>query len=401
MNNSLSLWQRLSRVSSPLALNQTLTYYAAFVALGLTTASLGPTLLGLADQTGSTLSQISYLFTARSFGYLLGSFTGGRLYDRLPGHRTMAAALFVIAAVMALLPTASLLWLLIVGMLVLGGMEAVIDVGANTLIVWIHRERVAPYMNALHLFFAVGAFLSPILVAQVILFTGNFGWSYWLLALLLLPAALRLLPLPSPQPIVNRQEEASVRPDYILVVLTSVFLFAVSASEASFGGWVFTYAVKTNLADETMAAYATAAFWGAFMLARIVSIPLATRLRPRYFILGELAISLAGILLMLFVPASPTVLWVGTALFGFGIAPLFPSILNFSGRHMTITGKVTGWFFVGASLGSMILPWTIGQLFEPIGAWVVLVLIGAAILLGFIDFAIMLAHVNRRHVAEH
>ncbi len=34
---------------------------------------------------------------------------------------------------------------------------------------------------------------------------------------------------------------------------------------------------------------------------------------------------------------------------------------------MTITGKVTGWFIVGSAVGSMILPWLMGQLFEYAG----------------------------------
>lgn len=34
---------------------------------------------------------------------------------------------------------------------------------------------------------------------------------------------------------------------------------------------------------------------------------------------------------------------------------------------MAITGRVTGWFFVGASAGGMTLPWLIGQLFDSIG----------------------------------
>ncbi len=54
-------------------------------------AALGPTLPGLAGHTGSSVQQISYLFTACSLGYLIGSFGGGRLYDHLPGHRLMAS----------------------------------------------------------------------------------------------------------------------------------------------------------------------------------------------------------------------------------------------------------------------------------------------------------------------
>src|SRR6266853_929179 len=62
-------------------------YFAAFVALGLTTGLLGPTLPGLASQTSASLSAISYLFTARSLGYVLGATGGGGLYDRRAGNR--------------------------------------------------------------------------------------------------------------------------------------------------------------------------------------------------------------------------------------------------------------------------------------------------------------------------
>src|SRR5437867_13210258 len=80
---------------------RTLSYYASFVVLGLVSAVLGPTLPGLADHTHSALSGISFLFTARAFGYLLGSFISGRLYDRMPGHRTMSFFIVLMALLMA------------------------------------------------------------------------------------------------------------------------------------------------------------------------------------------------------------------------------------------------------------------------------------------------------------
>src|SRR5512135_907733 len=68
----------------------TIAYFAALVMLGLSTAALGPTLPTLAEHTRTNLGQISFLFTARSLGYMLGSLRGGRAYDRTPGHPIMA-----------------------------------------------------------------------------------------------------------------------------------------------------------------------------------------------------------------------------------------------------------------------------------------------------------------------
>lgn len=394
MNSSLSFWQRLTRDSSPLALSQTFTYYAAFIALGFTTAVLGPTLLGLAQQTGSTVGAISFLFTARSFGYMLGAFAGSRFLDRLPGHRTMAIAALLIAFALALIPFISLLWLLIVIVLVVGFMESVVDVGGNTLIVWVHREQVAPYMNGLHLFFAVGAFISPLLIAQAILFTGNFRAGYWLLALLLLPLVFRFFPLRDPQPLVSHEERAHTRPDYFLVGLIAAFLLLVAGAEISYGGWIATYVVEMGLANEAIAAYVTAAFWGAFMIGRVASIPLALILRPRMIILVDLLLAGAGIAIVLLFPTLSLALWSGTILFGLGIASTFPTILTFAGRHITITASVTGLFFAGASMGNLLMPTLIGQLFERWSPASLLWIVGTMAVSGLIVFGIILLYLR-------
>ena len=395
MKQSLSLWQRLSRTSSPLALKQTFTYYAAFIALGLTTASVGPTLLGLANQTGSALSEISYLFTARSGGYLLGSFIGGRLFDRLPAHRTMAGAFVAIAIALASVPFVPLLGVLIAVWLVIGWMEAVVDVGSNALIVWVHREHVAPFMNGLHFFFAIGGFLSPLLIAYIISSFGSYTWSYFVLAVLTLPMAFLLWGLPNPSPIVAHTEHASVRPNTLLLILLIAIFVMIAAAEVSFSGWISTYTVKVGLADTAGAALVTAAFWGAFMFSRLASIPLATRMRPRTIIITDLLLALVGVAVIYFLPASYLALWLGTILFGLGIASSFPTVLTFAGRHMTITGAVTGWFFVGASIGSMVLPWFIGQLFERVGAVIVLWVIGGTLLLGLGVFGMILVFLRQ------
>lgn len=396
MNPPLTTWQRIQRAGSSLPFTQTFTYYTAFIALGMTTASLGPTLLGLSAQTGSPLNEISVLFTARALGYLLGSFVGGRLYDRLPGHRTMAGALVVIGLLLATVPTIPLVWLLTFVLLSIGFMEAIVDVGANTLIVWVHREKVAPFMNGLHLFFAIGALLAPLLFALSISVTGDFRPGYWVLSLLLLPVVLLFLPLPSPEAIVSRAEHVQVHPPLLLFVLVVLFFATIAGAESSFGGWIYTYGVKTNLLNQETAAIANSAFWGAFMLGRLASIPLAARMRPRMILLTDLLLAFAGVGVILVFSFSVIALWLGIILFGLGIASAFPTLLTFAGRHMTITGAVTGWFFVGASLGSMTMPWLIGQLFESVSAMSVLWVIGGSLTLGFAAFGLILVYLRRQ-----
>jgi len=140
-------------------INRTIGYYAAFIALGLTTSSMGPTLPGLAQQTGSKLGQVSILFTARSLGYLLGSYRGGRFFDRFAGHHVLVLSLISMMVMMMLTPTVPLLWLLAALMVAQGFGEGMLDVGGNALLVWTYKEKVGPFMNGLHFFYGIGAFL--------------------------------------------------------------------------------------------------------------------------------------------------------------------------------------------------------------------------------------------------
>ena len=122
-------------------ISKTLSYYASFVVLGLALSVIGPTLPGLAEQTSVRLSEISFLFVGNSFGYLIGSLLGGRFYDRTSGHPLMAGALFVLLAMLALVPIIPFLWIMMMVVLFnvhqgLAAADTVFDhIGAVDLIV--------------------------------------------------------------------------------------------------------------------------------------------------------------------------------------------------------------------------------------------------------------------------
>ncbi len=359
-------------------LSKTAGYYAAFIALGLTSASLGPTLSGLAANTGTAISQISILFSARAFGYLLGSLLGGRLFDRMRGHPVMALMLAGMVTSMALVPGLKLLWLLALVILLIGVAEGSVDVGANTLIVWVHRGDVGPYMNGLHFFYGVGAFISPLIVGQVLLRSGGgITWAYWVVAVIMVPVVLYMARQPSPvnQDVIEKDSADTKLASPALVALISLFIFLYVGAEISFGGWIYTYAVALGLATPAAAAYLTSGFWGALTVGRLLAIPVAARFRPRTILLVDLLGSMAAVGLILVYPASLTVAWVGSIGAGLFMASVFPTTLSLAERRMPITGQVTSWFFVGASLGSMTVPYIIGQLFESTGPVVTMIAI--------------------------
>jgi len=316
---------------------------------------------------------------------------GGRILDRVKAHPVMGVAQLVAAGLIALVPFIPWFWLLLALLVCKGFCEGVINTGANALLVWTHREKVGPFMNGLHFFFGLGAFLSPFLVAQVIDIPGGYRFAYWILAFLAFLAGLRMLTLKnSPQPI-HAQTEAGTAVGrgpvpYGLVISAMLFLFFYVGAEITFGGWVYTYAVTLGLASVAGAAYLTSAFWLAFTIGRLLSIPAATRFKPKQVIPAALLGCLSILALAILFPNSSTILWVMAFGLGFCMAPIWPTGFTLAGQSMNLTGRLTGIILLGDSFGGMVLPSAVGGVIESAGASAMVLLIFGSLVLTLLAF---------------
>jgi len=359
----------------------TVIYYLGFICLGMTTAVLGPTLQGLAKNTDSTLAQISSLFLLSSFGYLLGSFGAGRLYDRVKGHPILCLALLILASMMVLVPLVKALLFLQVLFFIIGSAGGSLDVGINTLIVWLHGDRVPPFMNGLHAFFGIGTTIAPLIVAAVLSNMGSLNSVYWALAILILPVGLLILFSPSPSHILARQNAIDRPAVPILVFLTVVIFFTYTGAELGFGGWIYTFTTSQEYANPRMAASINAAFWAALTVGRLISIPLAVKLKPQIILWVDFCGIIVSLIIVIFFSSTEMLLWLGTIGTGLFMASIFPTLLNDAQSRMHMSGKVTSMFFIGSSLGSMAIPWLMGQLIIPFGATAAIIVVLCSILL--------------------
>jgi len=345
----------------------TALYFASFIALGLSTGSLGPTLLTLASQTNSSISSVSYLFTLRSLGYVCGSLRGGRLFDQYQGNLVMGVLLLAGSLCLTAVANANSFTVLLALMFALGVVEAGIDVGANTLLVRVHRDRVAPFLSAMHAFFGVGALVAPLIVAAISSPGQSSSQAYVLISLLFLPIACGAFGFQSPGAIESDIIETRSSHMAPALALFVIFFCLYVGAEVGFGGWIFTYAVTTNIGSAATAAFLTSLFWAALTIGRLVVIPLTSRLRAEPIIVGTLSCAVLSLLAMLMPFRSLALLAFSTGVLGFSMGPIFPVTLSFAARRMNVTGRVTGWFVVGASLGATILPLLIGQLLNSAG----------------------------------
>jgi FHS family Na+ dependent glucose MFS transporter 1 len=356
-------------------------YYLASICLGASAAVLGPTLQEMSRTTGSTLAQISSLFLLISFGYLLGSLTAGRIYDRVRGHPIISLVCFVLAAMLSMVPLSHNLIFLQILFLFLGIAQGSLDVGLNTLIVWLHGKHVPPFMNGLHASYGIGTTLAPLITVAVLGSTGSLKSIYWALAILVLPVALLVLIFHSPFHSQAKQQVDEKPAFSSPVFLTALVFFAFTGAELGFGGWIYTFTTSQAYGYPEMAASVNAAFWGALTIGRLVAIPLALKLKPVKILWVNFCGTIFSLLMLVFFSKYELFLWLATVGTGLFMASTFPSLLNDAQSRMHVSGKITGIFFTGSSLGSMALPWLIGQLIAPYGATATMIVVLGSMLL--------------------
>ena len=344
----------------------TAAYYLSFIILGLTTAASGPSLLKLAEHTGSALDRISLIFVFGSFGYLVGSFLGGRAFDRLSGHKLMALTMLIVGIASVLIPISRSLEILLFAMFLSGIASGILDVGCNTLIVWTHGEKAGPFLNGLHFFFGVGSLIAPLLLAQVLLKTGDIHWLFWTFSIACIPIMIWLWLLPDPDRAQTEEEGTSKFPVMPVVLIMILFIIYVGL-ELGFGNWIYAYALTLGLETVITAAYLTSAFWGSFTAGRLLGIWISTRLRSITILFMDIIGCAISIIVIMLWKDSNLALWVGTIGLGLSMASIFPTFIMLAGERMQITGTITGWFLVGSGAGSMLLPWLIGQIFAGTG----------------------------------
>jgi MFS transporter, FHS family, Na+ dependent glucose transporter 1 len=353
-----------------------LSYYSAYILLGLTSGFLGPVLPFLADQIKTTLADLSIIFVTCSIGYLIGAFFSGRAFGRWRGNKIITLAVLAVAGLLAMMPLALTLVTLIIILSILGFAQSAIDVGANTLILRAHGDNSGPYMNALHFFFGAGALLAPIVVAQVILHIGTINWVFWIFAIMAIPIALQVFFSPGPaQPTKPLENQPKVKINLLLVGSIMLLFVLYTGAEIGYGNWLFTYVIKSGLGKDTSAAYLTSAFWGIFTAGRMLGILLAKRFKPHKILTVDLAGCLISTGMILYFSESVSMLWIGTGLLGLSMASIFPTLMLFADEQMRLTSQVTSWFIIASSLGAMFLPWLIGQYFDSFGPKATMIII--------------------------
>ena len=404
-------------------------YFGSFIGLGLFMGSPGPILKQLQYQTLSSLKLISFIFSARAIGYIIGSIIFGLISDKYAQyynkygkfnnkcypfrpHYLFCICLILLSFSMSILIYIDNIISLIIIMNITGICSGGIDCFGNVLLLTLFdtdNEKdilVAPYMQLLHFAFAIGAFLSPLIIQLSIYKYNTYQYAFWLMSIESIIFAIIILFIDTP--LRKRKKKttsstATTNNKYIInygsfdetssssstvtttttttttktkstyyyrifiVLSCAIFLGIYVGSEVSFGGYITIYSINYLNTSQSIGRYINSIYWGGLSFGRLSSVYISKKLKPIYMLIFDLfGCFIASSILYLFNKSINFAL-IASILYGFFMASIFPSIFLIAEQTVKVDGRYASIMIFGASCGEFIIPAIEGNLINDFG----------------------------------
>ena len=200
-----------------------ITYFLTILGLGLHLSAPGPILKDIEKQVGLDLSAVSYIFSARAIGYIIGSVIGGYIIDkhqkivnvstsslsnhillRIDPHKIYFGCVVVANISMIIIPFLNNFASIMILFIITGLTYGQVDTYANVFLLALFDTKdendasVKPFMQFLHFMFGVGAFISPLFIQLSFHYTDHYTLSMLIFGIFNILASFPLLFVPTP-----------------------------------------------------------------------------------------------------------------------------------------------------------------------------------------------------------
>ena len=363
--------------------------YLSFIGLGMLDSLLGVAWPSIREGFGLPLDALGVLLIAGTVGFFLAGVFSGQLVAGL-GMGPLLVGGQVLRTLGALGYGLAPGWggLIVAGLLA-GTGAGLIDSGLNN---YVSARYSAGRLNWLHAAYGIGATLGPLLFTALLDRAVAWQVPYRIVGVgqvVLLTAFLLTLPRWRVAP--DGEDAAAPAPHATVLAtlrLPAVWLgialfFLYTGVEVSAGQWAFTLFTEGRGVAAARAGFWVSVYWATFTAGRILLGFIADGLNTERLLRASLLSTAVGAVLLWWNPLA-LVGFLGLALMGLGMAPIYPGMIaltpRWAGRGHT--SNAIGFQVGAASLGVAGLPALAGVLAERAGLWAVapFLLVGTAIM---------------------
>jgi fucose permease len=349
--------------------------FLSFIALGLHAGVLGVAWPSIRTSFALSLDAVGTLLFTHTIGYLLAGFNNGRIVSRMGVGWFLMGSLVIGGLGLLGYALAPTWWAMVAFGLLAGIGSGAVDAGLNTYFAANHGPSL---MNWLHACFGLGAALGP-KITQTILEQGySWRWAYALVVLcegllaVCFALTLNRWKLSTSEPRETDTALPQVR-NVDTLRLSAVWLgvalfFVFTGVEASGGQWPYTLFTEGRSVDPGTASFWVSIYWASLTVGRLLFGFVVRRIGVVPLLRASMLGVICGAVLIWWNPTH-VLSFVGLALMGFSLAPLFP--LSISNTPSQVgsehAANAIGFQVAAASLGIAALPGLGGILAENLG----------------------------------
>jgi fucose permease len=335
--------------------------FLAFFVFGFTDNLKGPTLPAMLAELNIDYGTGGNIFFGEYLGFLIATLITGILADRFGLKLVLLLAGACLVLGVSGYSAFKSAWLLSGSLFILGSGLGALELGPNAMIVNLHHERKALYLNLMAVLHGLGSMLAPLFAGWLFNLSVSwrviYRWDLILIALFVFIFLFLRFPRLQEKTQLNFREIPRVAfKDKMVWFYLSIALYV--AAEIGTASWLVTFLQKERGLSVTASNQALSLFFATIVIGRFLGGFVVHRigyLRSIFFAsLGAFACMAIG----LFGPISLSILLPLTGLF---LSIIFPTITAAtSDSHTENINTILGVLFTFAGIGGVVGPWLVG-----------------------------------------
>jgi len=371
-------------------------YMVAMGICGIVLVAIGSNLTSLADNCGTTATEIGSVFVARGVGAIFGALFSAKLFEWFNGNYVMATALTWLALTLVYLPYIDSVTILHVAFLMFGIGTSITDTGCQIMSRKIHGIDAGPWLGANTVLFGIAGAIVPL----IDILTSNIKTQFFSLAMIAACNAIALLFNPfgnyskeKTKKTVDQKKAALLIGaneglwEFTLEGLFGTMIFLLIGANVTITAYIESYIDETGVINTNKESIVLMALWIGIAIGRLIGLRNQINIENEFqlFIQLTLFFSAGGVLSLLVIifSSSGLIFWFCVIGYGFFNGPCVGYAYDLNNRLTITTEKGMSIIMFGLNLGASLVPYFTAELWDFFGPIVLMYSLTATMVFSF------------------
>ena len=346
--------------------------YMLMMAYAVSNTIVGPLMPKIIRHYQLGLAQGALIVSFQSIGGILAIIIGGLLADIFKKSKIVTIGFALYCVGLFTVGYAPSYGLLLFSFFIIGA-SRMVDTVLNAYISDLHPGNRSTYLNLLHTFYGIGAFMGPFIVRLIFEREGVWNNTYMFLSFgCIILLVLFLLIVKKADAGIGKRRSIELK-DFKSILINSnmwiicFVMFLYSGHQNGISVWLPMYMEDVLNVQSFGSGIALSVFWAGIVLGRFGASFLPERYKGKKFIrkaglIGGIFLGV-GVILKI-----PIILVASVCLTGLITGAIIPMLVALAcNRHPENTGTVSSMIFITGTAASLVFPWIIGKMAETVG----------------------------------